>query len=114
MKKQTKVLLAGIGAAVVGGAIGYYANSDKGRKQRNQAANAIKETSAKAATTASEYATSAKTAISDLTSKAANYVHQATDKAKHALAGAHETMENKANTVKNKAQKAFSNGETVS
>lgn len=98
MKTSSKIaVIAGLGA-IAGGAAGYYLNSNKGREQRQKAADSLKEQSAKAA----GY-------VGDLTSKVKSTAADIASKAQEAFA----TTASKAKEVAVEAKKTYSNGQVT-
>ena len=102
MKNNAKVWTAlGLGV-LVGGATGYYLNSDDGRQRRNKAAKAAKKQAKKVTKKMNEIVDQAKTAIHDVTEQAMEYVSNVT-----------ETTESLSDNFKKGISKAKSKAEAV-
>lgn len=102
MNNNSKMLLA-LGA---GALIGYYLNSDKGRKVRKDAANNIQETAKQASVKMTEVAETAKTAINEVAGQAKTYVANLVRSADMSLGEVMEVIEKGKEAVSAKAKLA--------
>lgn len=100
MKKETLAILGGV---IVGAAVGYYLNSDKGRKVREKAAKKANDYGNAVAVTATSAIDSAKSSLQHVKENAKSYFASTIDEASQEIQKGANTAKAEINKVKNNA-----------
>lgn len=93
MKNNSKILLTLGAGAVAGAIVGYFLNSDQGRRTRSQAAQSVKSTANDAKMKMNELAASSKAALSNAKGKAKSYADNISQTANETIESAKSSFE---------------------